>query len=217
MALHINLYHEIQKQELARRRDPLKLGMLGLLLVVIGFVAFYFYRMESVHLLNVRIATLETEWKKFEPKQKAAKTREDELTQNIKLSDLLTKRIESRFYWAPILDEVLQNVPREVQITKLAGDLAIEKGRPSVLLVSGISSSAAPRKVAEDLRTALDEKLAENFEKVNSRFNSLDDTEESVTLDGKPCPTATFAIEFQLHNSAPEPTPVPARKKVAAQ
>ena len=30
MALHLNLYHEIQTQKLHRKRDPLRLGMLAI-------------------------------------------------------------------------------------------------------------------------------------------------------------------------------------------
>ena len=220
MALHINLYHEVQKQELARRRDPLKLGMLGLLIIGVGFVAYYFFRLERMHAINVRIAALEADWQRFDPKQKAARAREDELNADVKTYELLTKRIESRFYWAPLLQEVLENVPHEVQFTKVSGDLPLDGGKSSVLTVTGISSSEVPRKVAEDLRTALHEKLSESFKKVEAHFVSLDDSEETVLLDSKKAPTANFTIEFRLNNNvdpAPVPAPVANRKKVAAE
>src|SRR5256885_1408433 len=120
MALHINLYHEVQKQQLARRRDPLKLGMLGLLCIGVGFVIFYLYRMECVHEINSHVAALQAEWEKLDPKQKAAKEREEELNIAVKLNDMFVKRIDGRFYWAPVLAQILEKVPVDVQLTKFS-------------------------------------------------------------------------------------------------
>ncbi|MEA3187648.1 MAG: hypothetical protein QOD99_1478 [Chthoniobacter sp.] len=215
MALHINLYHEIQKQALVRRRDPLKLGMFGLLIIGVGLVAYYFVRVEQIASLNTRVATLEQEYKKYEPKQKAAKAREDELNENIKVSELLVKRIEGRFYWAPILGRILQNTPTAVQFTKLNGVLATEPFQPASLVMTGIAGSEVPRKTAEDLRTTLAEKIAPDFKKVEAGFSSLEDSDVNVTVAGQSRPVANFIIDIHLKKTEPAPTPVPARKKVA--
>ena len=58
MPLHVNLYHEVQRQELARRRDPLRLGMIGLLVIAIGFVVNYFVVLEGAHSVGVRYSSL---------------------------------------------------------------------------------------------------------------------------------------------------------------
>lgn len=218
MSLRINLYHEIQKQQKARRRDPLKLAMFGLAFIGICFVAYYLYRLGAVHEVNSQAAVIEENWSKMEPKQKAAKTREDELTANIKLCDDLVRRIEGRFFWAPILEELLHSVPPDVQLTHLDGTLNPSIHGRALLNVGGLSSTSEPRKVAEDFRTALDEKLGETFKQVDSHFNLLDDAETSVALNGQSFPVANFAIEFQLLNSVPEaPASTPTRRKVAAQ
>ena len=218
MALHINLYHEIEKQKHARQRDPLKLGMIGLAVITLAFAGYYFYRLGSVHDVNVRLGALEQDWSKLEPKLKAAKTREEELNAMIKLSEALVKHIEGRFYWAPVFERVMQSVPREVQITRINGDLAADRTKPSIINLTGISSGDEPRKVAEDLRTALYDELSGKFKSVSSSFKSLEEGETPAALNGRRYPTANFAMEFQITTTEPEPTPAPARKpKIAAQ
>ena len=214
MPLHIDLLHEIQHQKLARRRDPLKLSILAMLLVGVGFVAFYLARLQQVSSVRTRLGAVQAEWDKLEPKARQAKTEEEELTASIKASETMVKRVDGRFYWAPIFDQVMQAVPREVQITRISGDVSNEAAKPKVLHVVGISSSASePRKVAEDLRTALDNKLSEKFKHVTSSFRSLEESEEVVTLDGKAIPTANFSMEFQITTAEAAPTPAPVGRK----
>lgn len=211
MALHINLHHEIQTQARARRRDPLKLSMLAAALIGLAFVAYYFVRLNAVRTVTSRLSTVEAEWNRIEPRAKDAKKLEEELTAEIKTSEALVKRIESRFYWAPIFEQILQVVPREVQITKLAGEIGSD-GKASAIVISGVSASGVPRKVAEDLRTALDDKLSTKFKRVTSSFRSLEDSEESVVLNGRQLQTASFTMEFQLTTVDPAQTAPPARK-----
>jgi hypothetical protein len=40
MALRLNLYHEIERQKQAERRDPLKLSMLGLAVIELLFALY---------------------------------------------------------------------------------------------------------------------------------------------------------------------------------
>lgn len=211
MALHINLHHEIQRQHRARRRDPFKLAMLALILIGSAFVGYYFVRLGNVRTVNNRLAAVEADWKRLEPRATAAKKLEEELTTEIKTSEALVKQIESRFYWAPVFEEILQVVPREAQITKLTGDIGTD-GKGSTIVVSGISAAGVPRKVAEDLRTALEDKLSAKFKQVNSSFRSLEDSEEAVVLNGRPLHTATFTMEFQITTAEPAQAAAPVRK-----
>lgn len=214
MALHINLYHEIQRQQLARKRDPLKLGMIAAAVIACGFVAFYFYRMQSVSAVRSRLAAVQADWTKLEPRAKEAKTAEDNLTAQIKTSETLAQRVDSRFYWAPVFEQLLKAVPREVQITKINGDLTLDSGKPIVINVVGVSTgTTTPRKVAEDLRIALDAKLVEKFKHVTSSFRSLEDSDETVMLSGQPHPTANFSIEFQISTADAAPAPAPIVRK----
>lgn len=218
MPLHVNLYHEVQRQELARRRDPFRLGMLGILIIAIGFVANYFVVLERSHVISLRFSTLQGQWAKIEPKAKDAKARQDELNTEIAASDAMMKNVDGRLYWAPVLDEILKAVPRSVQLTHVdAQSPGDEKGINSVITVSGISSSAEPRKEAEDVRTALAARLGAKFKHVDSVFKTLDDSDEYVMLDGHRMPTAAFTLEFQVQVRDPivVAAPAPARKSRA--
>jgi Tfp pilus assembly protein PilN len=204
MALHLNLYHEIQTQNLQRKRDPFRLGMLGLLLIAIGFVGYYFYRLEAGNSINAQAARLQTDWAALEPKQKEAADREKELTGVVKIKEALMKRIEERCLWGPILDLVAQAVPQEVQITSLEASHSLQvanKPRQLSFSLSGIASGPEARKAAEDFRVSFMHKLSEKFKNVNSvprdGFKSLEDRDEKVVLQGQSYPTAAFVVSYE--------------------
>ena len=213
MALHLNLYHEALKAKAIQRRDPLKLSMYGLVTVIFAFASYYVIQLVKLHSINSSLATVKDEFAKLEPLAKAAKKREEELNAQTKSGDLLVKRIESRFYWAPMLEQIMQVVPREVQVTRLAGDIAGEGLRHCSISLDGLSAGTDARKVAEELRTALSEKFGGNYRNVTSKFRSLEDGTEMVMLDGKQVPTAMFAISVDLYAGAENASAQPARKK----
>jgi Tfp pilus assembly protein PilN len=203
MPLHVNLYHEVQRQERARQRDPLRLGMLGLLVIAIGFVAYYFVVLAGAHQVGVQYSMLQSQFNALDPKAKAAEARQTELNTEIAASDTMIKNVNSRFYWAPVLDQILKTVPRSVQITHVGGETGADPTAPSTLSITGISSAAEPRKEAEALRIALDAKLGSAFKSVTSVFRTLDDSDQIVMLDSRRLATATFTIEIQLVQKDP--------------
>ena len=213
MALHLNLYHEVNKAKAIKRRDPLKLSMYGLAAVVAGFASYYVLELVKLHNINSDLATVKGEFTKLEPLAKTAKKREDELNAQMKSGDLLVKKVESRFYWAPMLEQIMQVVPREVQVTRLAGDIAGEGLRHCTISLDGLSAGADARKVAEDLRTAIAEKFTAGYKNVSSKFRSLEDGTEMVMLDGKQVPTAMFAISVDLYAGAEPASAQPVHKK----
>ncbi|HEX4083949.1 MAG TPA: hypothetical protein VHY22_03480 [Chthoniobacteraceae bacterium] len=199
MPIHVNLYHEVQRQDLARRRDPLRLAMLAVLLIAIGFVVNYFIVLERSHSIGVRFAALNEQWSKISPQAKAAKARQDELNNEIAASDAMLKTVESRLYWAPVLDQVLKTIPSSVQLLHVGADSpGNDRDTISTLTVSGISSAAEPRKEAEAVRIALEKNLETRFKHVTSVFKELDDSDQFVLLNGRRLPTATFSLEFQI-------------------
>ena len=218
MPLHINLYHEVQRQELARQRDPLRLGMLAVLIIAIGFVGNYFVVLERAHAVDVRYTDLAGTWSALEPKATSAKARQDELQAEIKASDVMMESVDGRFYWAPILDQILKIVPSSVQLTHIGGTAPPDaKATTSVLSISGISSAPEPRKEAEALRTALGKRLGSQFKHVSSEFKTLEDTDQYVMLGGRRLPTANFTLEFQIQVREAEvvATPPPRRARAA--
>jgi len=211
MALHLNLYHEMQKQAMQRRRDPLKLGLYALVVVVAILLFYYFYRVEQVHVLTTQAAQLESKWKMTEPKAQEALALEAQLNASVKVKEALVQAIENRFYWAPLLEKIQRTIPANVQITSFRGSMDSVTGK-GMLTVSGIAAGATPRKVAEDFRTSFVSKCLEGFNKVDSDFASLEDSDTTVQLDGKALSTVLFSLQFQFSVEEPTPSPTPVQK-----
>ena len=213
MALHLNLYHEVITAKAYKRRDPLKLAMFGLVAVVAGFASYYVIELVKLRSINHSLTAVKAEFSRLEPLAKTAKKREGELNEQMKSGDLIVTRIESRFYWAPLLEQIMQVVPREVQITRLAGDIAGEGLRHCTISLDGLSAGLDARRVAEDLRTAISQKFGASYKNVSSKFRSLEDGTETVMLDGRQVPTAMFAISVDLYTGVESAPAQPARKK----
>ncbi len=214
MPIRLNLYHEVQKQAALKRRDPLKLSMFGIGAIAVCFAGYYAVQLGRSISLHSQLSSLKAEYEKLDPQAQSAKKHEDELIAQIKLNDAVQRRIEDRFYWAPLLDEVRQVVPREVQLTKISGDVTGDVVRKCSLTVDGVSAGADPRQISEDLRTAIADRLGTKYRNVISNFKALDDGAEQIPLDGKQLPTATFAINVAFNwGDDPNAAPAAAPKK----
>jgi hypothetical protein len=216
MAIYLNLYHETQRQKLKRQRDPFKLAIVGALVVVIGFIGYYFWRSEAVSRVKRESQGVEADWNKLEPKQKAAKDRVAELTQNINLADALNHKVENRFYWAPMLQQLIQIVPPDIQITGMDGAVSLDGSKKVSISLRGMATGAQPRSVAEDLRTTLQNKLGSKYKDVTSVFGTLEDGAETVQYEGKALPTALFTINLSFVSPDVDETtakPAPRRTK----
>jgi len=211
MPLHVNLYHEVQRQDRARRRDPFRMAILAILIIMIGFVVNYFVVLEQVHIIGARYSAIQADWAKISPDAKAAKTRQDELNAEINASDAMMKRVDRRLYWAPVLDEIRKAVPRTVQVTHLGVEPpATEAATDAAIGMSGIAGAVEPRKEAEALRVAMVNRLTARFKHATGIFKNLDDSDQFVLLDGHRLATASFVIEFQVQVRDPVATPAPA-------
>ncbi len=215
MALRLNLNHEILQAERLRKRDPLKLSMIGLSVIGAGFACFYFFQLAKMGVISQEYAHKKAEFDTISPKAIAAKTREDELAITIRAGDNMVQRIEGRFYWAPMIEQLVNAVPPEVQITKFSGDVQGEKTKRCRLTIDGLSAGTDPRKVAEELRTSIAESFGKKYKNVTSSFRSLEDGVETAQLNGIASQTATFAInvEFQGGEELAQAAAVRAPKK----
>jgi hypothetical protein len=213
MALRLNLYHEVIKAKALQRRDPLKISIYGITGLLACFAFWYFFQLVRMHAINEDYHKVKAEFDRLEPQAKTAKKREEELNLLSASSGRVVKRIEDRFYWAPLLAEFTQVVPREVQITRLGGDITGTDLRRCAFTVEGLAAGADPRRVAEDLRTAIAERLSSKYKNVSSTFKTLEDGTEMVMLDGKQVSTATFAIIVQLYTGEEKKAPPPRGKK----
>src|SRR3954471_10839416 len=111
MALRLNLYHEVLKAKALKRRDPLKISIYGLTGLLACFAFYYFFQLVRMHSISEEYAKVKSEFDHVEPQAKAAKKKEEELNVLAATSAQVVKRIEGRFYWAPLLAELSQVVP----------------------------------------------------------------------------------------------------------
>jgi Tfp pilus assembly protein PilN len=215
MPLHLNLYHEIESQKAASRRDPLKIGGYVLGVVVIIFGVMYFWEMTQSAALNAELQRRKSEFDAIDPKAREAEKREKDLKATFETSEKLVSHVEGRFYWAPVFEQIVKTVPREVQITKLSGNVQGGDGiKKTQINLDGVAAGADPRRAAEDLRQSLMENFGKRYKNVNATFRQLDDGAETVKLDGRSWPTANFAISLSLQDKdQPQATPPPTERK----
>lgn len=197
MALHLNLLHELDSAKRARQRDPLKLGLYALVGVIILFLAFYVMRLGSTAKVTSAKNSLVAEWSTLEPKQKEAAAKATELQTQIALSENMVKYIESRFYWAPLLERIGELVPSSAQVNRISAELL--NANECTVTIEGAAAGEEPRTVAEELRTALASKLlAGKAGTVDAVFVSLEDGTTAVQVNGVTLPTAVFGIRISI-------------------
>ncbi len=209
MPLTINLLHEQQYLLKQSKRDPLKLGLYALGGVAALFVLFYLVRLGSSATVMHEVRAREAEWAKQEPLATAAAKREANLTNQIAAAAAITKRIEGRFYWAPLVEILSRAVPPNVQLTGFTGGNDGKADKISLVL-EGIAAGDVPRFAAEQFRTGFGERLGKTYKNVTTAFRSLDETTATVLVNGKPTPTARFSIEINFDRPSTVPAPVPA-------
>ena len=214
MPLTINLLHEEQFLLKQRKRDPLKLGLYALAGVAALFVMYYGWRLLSSRVLDGQLQAREAEWAKQEPAAKAAAAQEKDLTSQIAAADVIGKRIDNRFYWAPLLETLLKSVPANVQIVSLNGNNEARNDK-ATLTLEGLVAGDVPRLAADKFRTALNDSLGKKYQGVETSFRGLDETATPVNLNGKASPTAHFTIEVKVNkpSAVPAPTPAPERRR----
>ncbi len=212
MPLHLNLFHEIETQKAASRRDPLKIAAYILIAICGVFAALYLLELGKFAATNSQYSLLKAEFDKLDPQARAAEKREKDLKETFDTSEKFVRAIEDRFYWAPVMGEVMKVVPREVQITKMSGGVQGAAVKKTTMNFDGIAAGDDPRRVAEDLRQSLVETFGKKYRNVTAIFRQLEESPASVTLDGKTLPTAIFGISLTLQAGEEAPaTPPPSR------
>ena len=214
MALHLNLYHEITQQKTNRRRDPLKLGVYGLVLIGICLAGYYFFRLNSVRLAKSDLSRLKANWGEISVKQKLASEREKELVDQRRVVESLRNNIETRLFWAPFLQDFGECVPQNVQITNLAADVTAEN--QLVVNIEGIAAGIQPRSEAESFRVKLAKVFGERYVRAESTFRSLEDGTEHVQLEGKDLGVASFSIRMAIDATEGRMTEVPDQRLTSA-
>lgn len=211
MALELNFFHEQLQLKKQRSRDPFKLGMLLLLVVAIVLLLFYFWKTGQVRRLRNQRTALQSEYDKLAPKRAEALKLEQTLMAMLQTSEKVVSKIEGRFYWAPLLEQIAQAIPGNVQLTQLRGSMAQEVSKKIVVDLTGVAAGKEPRIAAEGVRSALAGRLSESYS-ASVMFQSLEDASETASLEGQNLPTAHFTIRVELA-PLPATTPIPQKKK----
>ena len=212
MAIRLNLYHEVLRARRQEKYDPLKLSIMGLLVIVAGMAAYYFFQMSRTSSAQNAYAAQKAEFDRLSPQSKAAQEREVLLTKQIDLAKRVTDRMEKRFYWAPLFETVVAAVPPNVQVTKLSGDIGKDGSRQYQITVEGLAAGPEPRAAAEEMRRSIGEKIGARYASVSATFRNLDDGAETARLDGKVLPTVVFTIHVTFKPGA---DPIPVQKPLA--
>jgi hypothetical protein len=201
MALQLNLLHEEISEERQRKRDPLKLGIMGL--IAFGVLLFLYYGWNAYQTIQIRsqLNLAQAEWQKVEPKVTAAQKRANELRQIIDSTKVLDDLIEQRFYWAPFLAQVAHCVAPNLQVTGLDGMIVEGDGSVTVGL-EGLAAAREPRAAAEEFRQLLSEQLEKTYTDVKVTFRNLEDLDTMVNLNGAPTPSARFVLNLTLKNGS---------------
>jgi len=193
MAIHINLLHEKVAEKQQRERDPLKLSLLVGIAILGLLGGLHVLSTGEFSKLQREASSLRSELTKLKPQAAEAAKEEQRLQSLVRGSQALTNRAERRMLWGTALETLANAVPREVQISSLAGGLA--PGRDTVeILLDGVAAGSEPRTVAEDFRLALRTKFGEIHPGTDARFRVLEDSPATANLDGQSWPCARFVI-----------------------
>ena len=218
MPIKINLYHEVIRARHEEQYDPLRLSMIGLVVIVIGLAGYYVFAFAGKSSVQSALRQKQQEFAALQPKVAKAAEDEKELTGQLGVAESVNRRIEERFYWGPIFEQLVAVVPPNVQITRCNGDITSEANRRCQITVEGIAAGEEPRRVAEELRVAMLERLGGTYKNVTAMFRNLEDGTQKVTLDGAQLSTAHFNIGLNfMPKAAPEPTPVPRKSRRIAE
>jgi hypothetical protein len=211
MPLQLNLLHEKIAEQRQRKRDPLKLTMYVGIGIAALFALNYLWSGYRVLEIKSQLASVQHDWEKVEPKVTAAQKRAEELKAIIDTTRTLDGMIDTRFYWAPLLEKIARCVTPNIQLTTLeaSGD---EEVRGVAIVLEGMAAGSEPRAVAEDFRQMLLEQVGKEQPSVKVEFKTLEDLEASMPVGGNNAGMARFTLGVDF-NPFPTPTPPPSERK----
>lgn len=201
--LHINLLHEEQAKITERKRDPLKIGLLLLLLLCLFLYGYYLLRSTQADRLAAEVNGMKAELARLEPKAAAAKIDEEKSSQIMTATANIEKIINGRFYWGPFLSQIISETGADIQITSLDGTFS-ETTNSLKITIKGLSAGLEPRAVAERFRQNLTDNLGKTIGEASSAFLTLENNEARISLQDKILETAVFSIEFKIQPKPPE-------------
>ncbi len=204
MGLTIDLLHEEKEAALARERDPVKLTLLGVIVIMGLMLLYYLHVNGQAGSLSAAARSLTTERTRLEPEAKAAEEASKQLETELAGLKLLTETIEDRFFWAPVLETVIKSVLPEypTQFTRFTGTSAANGSFE--LSLEGLTitlQTESPRIGADKFRANLEQNLSDRYGEVDVRF-SLNDA-QAQEIQGQSYAAVGFSIQATI-TPAPE-------------
>jgi hypothetical protein len=214
MALELNLLHEEILEQRLRQRDPLKIGMMVLGALTALLVVYYLWNAYQTLNIKSRLAGVEREWSKVEPKVTAAQKRSVELNDIIKTTKVLDEYIDNRFFWAPFLQRLARCIAPNIQLNTIDGQVG-EDGKTVTITIDGVAAGREPRAAAEDLRQMLLEQLSQAYTETRVEFKTLEDLDTIVNLGGTNNAMAHYTLSTSFIAAPPKvvAAPTPREKK----
>lgn len=198
MALHLNLLHEEIAEHRQRQRDPLKIGMMVIGAVAVLMLAFYMWKAYETLGIKSRLAAVQHDWSKVEPKVTAAQKRSAELTSIISTTKVLDAVVEDRFFWGPFLQKLSRCIAPNAQLTSIDGTFS-EETKLVTINIDGIAAGREPRSAAEELRQLLIEQLGQSYSKVKVEFKTLEDLDTIVNVAGANMAMARYILSVTFN------------------
>ena len=153
--------------------------------------------------LKSRLAAVQADWAKVEPKVTAAQTRSKELSEIIQTTSVLDTMIEGRFFWAPLLQKLSLCVAPNAQVTSIDGNVS-DDGKLVSVSIEGIAAGREPRAAAEELRQLLLEQLGRSYSEVKVEFRTLEDLDTIVNVAGANMAMARFVLAVNFNSLTAE-------------
>jgi Tfp pilus assembly protein PilN len=220
MPFNINLYHEVLRARREEQYDPLRLSMIGLGVIVACLAGYYLLALAGKSSVVNEYEAKQRAYDELQPKVATATKEEEEINKVLALADKMTQRIEGRFYWGAVFEQLVVVVPPTVQISRCSGSVSQDALQKAQITMEGIAAGDEPFRVAEDFRVKLIGGLQGKFKNVTAKLASLEAGSEKVTYGNGRLPTAQFTMEISfVSQSTPDPTPPqePRRAKRIAQ
>jgi Tfp pilus assembly protein PilN len=206
MALTHNLLYPKQQAELERKLDPIKIGLLLGLVIVIGLVLFWVVQGAAVDSLEKQRKDLQQTWGRLEDQMEAAKKQQATDEEKLATATALVESVEERFYFAPVLELLLENVPNSAQINSVSMNYNPQADEANIQVAGKVAGKTDQdsRARADALRIRLRDAFRETYgEDVILEMPTLVSA-QPVTIRGNRFNTNDFLFTITIPSDEPD-------------
>jgi hypothetical protein len=198
--LDINLLHEQHAALLERQRDPLKLGMLVVLVFAVVLVGLYMWVSGKADRLRREMVAKQAQFEKEKIEQTVLEKDEPTLAEQLKAIEKLRKGTQDRFFCAPVLERVLRSARSDMQIQSLTVSLD-DNGRAGLTLDGATGGfRQEPRTVTDVFRAELEKNLKDSYPNVQILLRTVS-AGSQMTYQNRQYSTAQFSVSGDLNSS----------------